>query len=275
MIVWSRHFDCPGYPNLLAVNNPQLKKSRMTWWFLVVLALLLAGPMLSLAMGRASVSGDWFNATHRSTGQAPDPISHPETVVQVYASRAFGWRGAFSDHTWLAVKERGADHYTRYEVIGWNGGGGRSVVSVSDRRAPDAEWFGATPRLIRDVRGAEADAIVRKLPQAIEAYPYATTYHAWPGPNSNTFVAHLGREIPELRVTLPSTAIGKDYLPLGRIVSSTPAGTGTQVSLLGVLGVIVGPDEGFELNVLGLVTGVDFRHPALKLPGIGRVPGDG
>ena len=74
---------------------------------------------------------------------------------------------------------------------------------------------------------------------------------------------------------MPSTAIGKDYLPIDRIVSTTPSGTGVQVSLLGLLGVIAGPDEGLELNVLGLVTGVDVRRPALKLPGIGRVPGDG
>ena len=120
--------------------------------------------------------------------------------MQVYASRAFSWRGAFADHTWLAAKAEGADHYTRYEVIGWYGGGGRSVVSISDDRAPDAEWFGAAPRLIRDVRGADAAAIQAKLPQAIKAYPYGDTYSVWPGPNSNTFVAHLGREIPELRV---------------------------------------------------------------------------
>ena len=29
--------------------------------------------------------------------------------------------------------------------------------------------------------------------------------------------------------------------------------------------------EGVELNVLGLVAGVDLRHPALKIPGFGRV----
>jgi len=245
----------------------------MLLWLLAILALLLSGPLLTLASGRASVSGDWRHATQRSTGQAPEPTLHQEAIVQVYASRAFGWRGAFADHTWLAAKAQGADHFTRYEVIGWNGGGGRSVVSISDQRAPDAEWFGAAPRLVRDARGAEADAIVRKLPQAIAAYPYGTTYHAWPGPNSNTFLAHLGREITELHLTLPSTAIGKDYLAIDRIISTTPSGTGVQLSLLGVLGVIYGPDEGLELNVLGLVTGIDLRMPALKLPGIGRVPG--
>ena len=88
------------------------------------------------------------------------------------------------------------------------------------------------------------------------------------------FLAHLGREIPELRLTLPPTAIGKDYLPDGRIFARTPSGTGYQASIAGLLGLIAGGDEGFELNVLGLVTGFDLARPALKLPGIGRVPAD-
>jgi hypothetical protein len=44
--------------------------------------------------------------------------------------------------------------------------------------------------------------------------------------------------------------------------------------LSGILGVTVGRDEGLELNLLGLVTGFDLRHPAIKVPGIGRVPAD-
>jgi hypothetical protein len=33
----------------------------------------------------------------------------------------------------------------------------------------------------------------------------------------------------------------------------------------------VGWVEGIELNLLGLVAGIDLRHPALKLPGLGRI----
>ena len=40
-----------------------------------------------------------------------------------------------------------------------------------------------------------------------------------------------------------------------------------------LLGVQAGLEEGIEVNILGLVTGVDLRQPALKLPGFGRVPG--
>jgi hypothetical protein len=241
-------------------------------WLLIALVLLLAGPAMTVALGRASLAGDWRTATHRPSGVAPDPATHREAVVQVYAGRAFGWRGAFSDHTWLAVKPANADAYLRYEVIGWRGGNGRSVVSVSDSRAPDAEWYGAPPRVIRDLRGAAADAVIARLEPAVAAYPSPTSYHVWPGPNSNTFVAYLGRAIPELRLVMPSTALGKDYLPPSRWFARTPSGTGYQFSLVGLVGVAVGPDEGLEVNLLGLVVGIDPHGPALKLPGLGRVP---
>ena len=248
--------------------------ARVAGWLLLFLVLLLAGPLLTLALGRVPLHGNWSTATHRSAGLAPDPAINRGAVVQVYASRTFGWRGAFAVHTWLAAKEADADRYTRYEVIGWNARDGRSAVSISDRNAPDAEWYGSAPKLIKDLRDSEAEAVIAKLPQAAADYPFGRSYSAWPGPNSNTFLAHLGRTIPELALTLPSTAIGKDYLPAGQIVARTPSGTGWQLSLFGVLGVSASRDEGFELNVLGLVTGVDARHPALKLPGVGRVPAD-
>ena len=41
--------------------------------------------------------------------------------------------------------------------------------------------------------------------------------------------------------------------------------------LWGLLGVKVGWVEGIEVNFLGLVAGLDLRHPAVKLPGFGRV----
>ncbi|MEO8303311.1 MAG: DUF3750 domain-containing protein [Betaproteobacteria bacterium] len=252
-----------------------MSATRVASGLILTFALLLAGPMLTLAFGPVSFKGDWRTATQHSTGQAPDPATHPEAIVQVYASRTFGWRGAFAVHTWLAAKPAGAARYQRIEVIGWNLRSGPTAVSISDLRAPDAEWYGATPSLIRDLRGSEADTVITKLPQAVASYAYPGTYNAWPGPNSNTFIAHLGREIPELRVNLPSIAIGKDYLPGGSIFARTPSGTGYQVSLRGILGIAAGGDEGFELNVLGLVTGLDLRRPALKLPGIGRVPADG
>ncbi len=247
--------------------------TRAAGWLALAVALLLSGPLLTLAFGSASMHGDWRSATHRSAGLAPDPMSDREAIVQVYASRAFGWRGAFAVHTWIAAKAAGADRYTRYEVIGWRARDGGSALSISDDGAPDAEWFGAKPWVVRDLRGAVAEAVIARLPEAAAAYPWARSYTAWPGPNSNTFIAYIGRAIPELHLTLPSLAIGKDYLPPGDFAAPTPSGTGWQLSLDGLVGLTFARDEGLEINLFGLVAGIDFRHPAVKFPGIGRIPG--
>jgi hypothetical protein len=244
---------------------------RVVGWLALLVALLLTGPLLTLAFGNVSMRGDWRTATHRATGLAPDPVTHPAAVVQVYASRTFGWRGAFAVHTWIATKPANAERYTRYEVIGWYARGGGTGLTISDSGPADAEWYGAPPVLIGDVRGAEAEAVIAKLAAAADRYAY-TSYSVWPGPNSNTFIAHLAREIPEMRLTLPVTAIGKDYLPLGQFIAPAPSGTGYQLSVGGVFGLTLALDEGIEINLLGLAAGIDLRHPALKLPGIGRFP---
>jgi hypothetical protein len=50
------------------------------------------------------------------------------------------------------------------------------------------------------------------------------------------------------------------------VLVQAPSGTGLQLSLLGVLGVLVAAEEGVEINVLGLSLGVDLASPALRLP---------
>jgi len=43
------------------------------------------------------------------------------------------------------------------------------------------------------------------------------------------------------------------------------------VSLLGLLGLTVGLEEGIEFNILGLNFGIDLNRPGLRLPAIGRL----
>jgi hypothetical protein len=140
-----------------------------------------------------------------------------------------------------------------------------------DRAGPDNYWFGARPELLVDVRGADVDTLITRIEAAVADYPYRSTYRTWPGPNSNTFVAHVGRAVPELRLVLPPTAIGKDFLPGGALVALSPAGRGVQLSLLGMAGVLAGWEEGLEINVLGLSFGIDVIAPAVKLPVAGRL----
>ena len=213
--------------------------------------------------------GDWRSASRAPVGLAPDPATTHEPVVQVYAARAVRWRGYFGVHTWVAVKPRDAAEFTVYEVNGWRLRRSGKSVSV-DHRRPDSRWFGSRPDLIAERRGEGVDELIARIEQAVRAYPHADAYRVWPGPNSNTFVAHVLRAAPELRADLPATAIGKDYLGPS-FVARSPSGTGAQLNLFGVLGVLGGVEEGLELNVLGLTFGVDPLDLAVKLPLAGRV----
>lgn len=202
-----------------------------------------------------------------ATGLAPDPAHLSDAVVQVYGAKAFGWRGAFSVHTWIIVKRRGAAQFTRYDVVGW---GGAPVVR-ENYAAADALWYGGRPEILLDVRGREAEPLVGEIEAAVASYPFVDTYHTWPGPNSNTFVAYVARSVPALRLDVPANAIGKDYLPLTSPIARAPSGTGIQVSLLGLAGLIVAAEEGIEIDVLGLSAGIDVLRPALRVPGLGRL----
>lgn len=236
---------------------------------LVLLAVLAAGPLVAVTSGLADMSRSWQTASRESTSQSPDPATTQEAVVQVFAARAWSWRGAFGVHSWIAAKRSGADSYRVYEVIGWRARRGMSVISVNSR-APDGRWFGSAPELYRDLRGPGVDRIIDDIEAAVQTYPYPDDYRVWPGPNSNTFIAHIGREVPALKLDLPPTAIGKDWIP-SNIVASAPSGTGVQLSVLGVLGVLAAKEEGLEINLLGLTFGIDPLDLAIKLPGIGRL----
>lgn len=239
----------------------KLKKSRV---LLLLLAGLMAGGFLTHTGAR-----DWRTASREPAGLAPDPATTPEAVVQVYAARAVRWRGYFGVHTWIAAKPSNATQFTVYEVMGYRlRRTGTSVVV--HQRAADGYWYGNRPELLTDVRGPGVDELISRIEDAVKRYPYADRYRIWPGPNSNTFTAFVTREVPELRVDLPPTAIGKDYLGM-MPVGMTPSGTGGQLSLFGLAGVLVGVEEGVELNLLGLTFGVDPRSLSLKLPIVGRL----
>ena len=238
---------------------------------LLLILLLLLGPLAVLGLGKLDLNTHWSAASLDSSRQAPHPGAYPPALVLVYGARAYNWRGAFAIHTWIATKRRGASHYSVYQVIGWNLYRGRPAVSVSRSGPPDFLWFNARPELLAERRGPEAGKLIARIEAAVADYPYPDQYRAWPGPNSNTFTAHVARRVPELGLDLPPTAIGKDYLPNGELFSQTPSGTGWQVSLKGLLGLSLATEEGIEFNLLGLSAGIDFNDLALRLPGFGHI----
>jgi hypothetical protein len=114
------------------------------------------------------------------------------------------------------------------------------------------------------------DELIKRIDEAARDYPYAKEYTLWPGPNSNTFTAWIGRAVPELGIDLPATAIGKDFTG-SQVFSRAPSGRGVQVSLGGLLGLSASGVEGLEINLLSLNFGISGS--GIKLPLIGRIGG--
>ena len=209
----------------------------------------------------------WHEADWSSVGLLPPARADTDAEVYVFAARTGRWKGIFAHHSWIVTKERGASRYTRYDMVGWG-----NPIKV-DNWAPDARWYGDAPTPVGIVRGAEAERLIPKIRSAVAQFPYRRygDYSVWPGPNSNSFIAHVLAAIPEAGITLPPTAIGKDWRADGQIVGLSPSRTGVQLAYAGLLGVTLAWVEGVEINVLGLVLGVDVRRPAIKLPGFGRI----
>ncbi len=224
----------------------------------------------SVSASGGQVRQSWRTASRESMGIAPKPDEVKEALVHVYVARAYGWRRHFGVHSWVATKEKDADHYTTYHVTAWGLRRSDSTVSI-EQDVPDRKWFGNDAHLIAEVKGEKAEAAIPKIKSAAESYPYHKKYRVYPGPNSNTFVSYILRHTPEIGVELPPNAIGKDWIKEGQIFGLSETHTGVQFSLLGLLGFTVGLSDGIELNVLSMSFGVDVVRPALKLPFVGRI----
>jgi hypothetical protein len=171
--------------------------------------LLLFSLMLFSLTG--CTTKDHRMASREPAGIAPNPATSREAVLQVYGASAWGWRGWFAVHTWISVKPTDDSSYTVYEVIGWRQRRGLPVVRI-EKDLPDRYWYGERPRLLKEFRGVGVDKLIAAVDQAAKRYPWPETYSAFPGPNSNTFTAWIARQVPELGLELPFSAIGSGYV---------------------------------------------------------------
>jgi hypothetical protein len=143
--------------------------------------------------------------------KAPQPRDHEQAIIQVYGADVWGFRGNFAIHTWIATKAHGASEYQVYEVVRWNLRRRNTVVRISDRD-PARPWAGSPAILLHEMRGAEAEALIGRVHEAALSYPFKREYKMWPGPNSNSFTAWIGLEVPELKLELPLKAIGQSWM---------------------------------------------------------------
>lgn len=212
----------------------------------------------------------WQEASRESANLVPLAQNDAEAQVQIYSAKAFSWRGKFSRHTWIATKQKNADSYKVYHVLMWATYFGSDGVVMIQEDLPDRYWYDAKPKIIFSASSQEAESLIPQIDAAAKSYPYQKFYRAYPGPNSNTFVSHIIRSVPNLKVALPNNAIGKDWLG-HKFFALSESKTGIQFSFYGMFGIIIGKVEGIEINIIGLSFGIDFMQPALKLPAVGRV----
>lgn len=209
----------------------------------------------------------WRSADWGSSGLLPEATAVPQAQVLILSTRTGRWKGIFAEHMSIVVKPENAAAYTRYDVVGW----GNPVRK--DNYAADAHWYGNRPRLIYRLDGDAAKTLIPRIEATIAAYPHSLRgdYTVWPGPNSNTFVAHVVRSTPGFAAELSSVAVGKDWLGPALGVAQAPSKTGYSLSLAGVIGGTIAWEEGVELHLLGSTIGLDVNDLAIKLPGLGKL----
>jgi hypothetical protein len=252
-----------------AMPMPRAAKAHRlrTIFVLTFLAVFLL-PIVVRASAYAFAHGptSWRDTNWSSIGLLPPASAYPQARVLVMSARAGGLKGVVAVHSWIVIKRTGAHAWARYDVVGWGN------PLRTNNWPPDGRWFGTAPTIVADVSGPAADALIPKIEAAVKDYQYdrAGDYRIWPGPNSNTFVATVLRAVPELGAELPPNAVGRDFRPLP-YAGLSDSRTGIEANLWGLLGIKIGRVEGIEVNVLGLVAGLDWRHPAVKLPGFGRI----
>lgn len=241
--------------------------SRSTIFMFAIFVLFIA-PILARAALYA-VSNDprsWREADWSSTGLLPAAAESAPARVIIFSGTAGAWKGVFSVHSWIVLKGANETRWRRYDVVGWG-----QPVRLNNWPV-DGKWYGNTPVALADISGPDAEKLIPRIEAAVRAYDYAQSgdYRIWPGPNSNSFVAAILRTVPELGLALPSNAVGRDFRH-GFFAGTSDSGTGFEINLYGVAGIKLGWVEGIELNLLGLVAGLDLRHPGLKVPGFGRI----
>jgi hypothetical protein len=182
----------------------------LTCPFLKNKIMLTAFVLNVLILSTGCADKDWRTASRESAGIAADPATTNEAVLYIYGADAWGWRGLFAIHTWIAAKKTGEAAYTVYDVVGWRSNHGQPVLRVV-QDIPDRYWYGEKPRVLKEHRGPGVDELISAVEKAVYAYPWKKTYKAFPGPNSNTFTAWVANQVPELDLHLPFSAIGSGY----------------------------------------------------------------
>ncbi|MEM8749375.1 MAG: DUF3750 domain-containing protein [Pseudomonadota bacterium] len=232
--------------------------------FIFLFAAFIAPSLLHAAIwATKDKPGSWHTADWTSAGILPASPNRTEAAIYVMSARTGGFKGAFASHSWLVIKKPGRMDYDRYDVVGW----GRPVRK--NAYPADGRWYSNAPTIHHQIKGEAAKRLIAPIEREITNYRWQSygDYTLWPGPNSNTFVATIIRNVPELKSATPSTAVGRDFPADGNWFKLDS--DGIRATLGGYAGFAIGKTAGLELNFLGLVLGFNPGDGTLKVPSFG------
>jgi hypothetical protein len=176
--------------------------------------------------------------------------------------------GVLAVHHWFVLLDPDTGTRERWEVWQDRDAGGTSWGHVHrDLMGADRPVGGGPCVAQRQWEGEEAWRIAGVLREP-ERYPCADCYRAWPGPNSNTYAAWVLREAG-IEPELDPRAIGKDYPAPGAALAA-----GKRSIHAGPLAGFAAGGGAFELHLIGLTFGLDWRRRSLLTP-FGRWPSPG
>jgi hypothetical protein len=138
---------------------------------------------------------------------------------------------------------------------------------ITDEQAVEAVRFGRKVRVLSQGSGEESRLAVARIEELARCYD-DSVYRPWPGPNSNSFIEKILREVDGVSAVLDHNAVGKDH---GFRIGPTGGGTGVEIEMT-YLGMAIGLREGVEVNFLGLTAGIGFWPPTLKIPALPELP---
>lgn len=209
----------------------------------------------------------WREAEWGTSGVLPKADANGDAKIYIMSASTGGLKGAVASHSWIVTKAKGDATYNRYDKVGWG-----SPIRRNNYVA-DAYWYSNTPHIVKEISGDEAQRLIPAVEAAIQSYPYAGVgdYRIYPGPNSNSFVAHVLRTVPDLDAVLPPDAVGRDYLSDGWMFAIDADGRDMHATLYGLIGIAAGQRSGLEVHFMGLVAGIDVANPGVKIPAIGRI----
>ena len=196
------------------------------------------------------------------TGRAPACCRRRAT-----SSRRASWssparpapgRAIFSVHSWIVLKRAGASDWTRYDVVGWG-----NPVRINGWPA-DGRWYRQhAGRHRRRVRPAGRERSSQGSRQRYDDYRFAqpATTRSGRDPTATASpppcCARCRNSASRCRRTRSAAISATASMPAGP--TAAPASSSTSQAMPAIK---IGWVEGIEINLLGLVAGLDLRHPA-------------